>query len=103
MTSHGTMLVPMYVERIKRGSVSTHANAETVIDAGAIGVLDARDALGQVTSDQAMDLAIAKSREHGVGAVVVRNAFHFGGAFRYAEAAARSGCTAESSPPTPDR
>jgi LDH2 family malate/lactate/ureidoglycolate dehydrogenase len=92
VTSHGTLLVPMYVERIKRGSVSTHTNAEIVIDAGAIAVLDAQDAFGQVTSDQAMNLAIAKAREHGIGAVAVRNAFHFGGAFRYAEAAARSGC-----------
>lgn len=92
VTSHGTMLVPMYVERIRRGSVSTDAQAEMVIDAGAIAVLDARDALGQVTSDQAMALAISKSREHGVGVAVVRNAFHFGGAFRYAQVAAEAGC-----------
>jgi LDH2 family malate/lactate/ureidoglycolate dehydrogenase len=90
--SHGTMLVPMYVERIRRGSVARHSSAEVLVDAGAVAVLDARGALGQVTSDQAMDLAIAKSRLHGVGAVVVRNAFHFGGAFRYVEAAAMSGC-----------
>lgn len=92
VTSHGTMLVPMYVERIRRGSVSTDAQAEVVIDAGAIAVLDARDALGQVTSDQAMALAISKSREHGVGVAVVRNAFHFGGAFRYAQVAAEADC-----------
>lgn len=92
VTSHGTMLVPMYVERIRQGSVSRHTSAAVLVDAGAVAVLDGRDALGQLTSDQAMDLAVAKSRQYGVGAVVVRNAFHFGGAFRYVEAATRSGC-----------
>lgn len=92
VTSHGTMLVPMYVERLQKGSVARHSSAEVLVDAGAVAVLDARGALGQVTSDQAMELAVAKSRQHGVGAVVVRNAFHFGGAFRYVESAAMSGC-----------
>lgn len=92
VSSHGTMLVPMYIERIQSGSVSRHTKADVVVDVGGVALLDARDALGQVTSDQAMDLAITKARHHGVGAVVVRNAFHFGGAFRYAESAARAGC-----------
>lgn len=92
VSSHGTLLVPMYVERIQKGSVSTSSTADVVVDAGAIAVLDACNALGQVTSDQAMDLAVAKAKQHGVGVVVVRNAFHFGGAFRYVETATRAGC-----------
>ncbi|MCH5676632.1 Ldh family oxidoreductase [Streptomyces gilvus] len=90
--SHGVLLVPMYVERLRKGSVSTHENAEVVVDAGAIAVLDARHALGQLTGDQAMDLAIDKARTYGIGAVTVRRAFHFGGAYRYARAAAAAGC-----------
>jgi LDH2 family malate/lactate/ureidoglycolate dehydrogenase len=39
-----------------------------------------------------MRLAIARSREYGVGVTVARHAFHFGGAYRYALAAARAGC-----------
>jgi LDH2 family malate/lactate/ureidoglycolate dehydrogenase len=90
--SHGALLVPMYVERILHGSVSTHEAAEPVVDFCAVATLDARNALGQLTGDQAMRLAVDKARSFGLGAVAVRHAFHFGGAFRYAMAAAESGC-----------
>lgn len=92
VTSHGLMLLPMYVDRLRAGSVSTADRAEVVLDLGAVAVLDAGHALGQLTADQAMGLAMSKAATHGVGAVVVRHAFHFGGAYRYAEQAARGGC-----------
>jgi LDH2 family malate/lactate/ureidoglycolate dehydrogenase len=89
--SHGVMLVPMYAGRIRAGSVTTATRAEAVADFGAIGVLDAAHALGILTSDQAMALAVDKARRFGIGAVAVRRAFHFGGAFRYVQSAARAG------------
>jgi LDH2 family malate/lactate/ureidoglycolate dehydrogenase len=89
--SHGVMLVPMYLDRIEAGSVSVASSAEVVLDAGVVGVLDAHDCLGQLSGDQAMGLAIEKAGSLGVGIVTVRHAFHFGGAFRYARAAARQG------------
>jgi LDH2 family malate/lactate/ureidoglycolate dehydrogenase len=91
LASHGTHLVPVYVERLRQGSVSTRTAAEVLVDAGAIAVLDAGHALGVLTADQAMTLATAKAREYGIGAVAVRHAFHFGAAGRYARAAARAG------------
>ena len=90
--SHGTMLVPMYVERIREGSVSTAREAQVVHDAGAIAVLDAGHCLGQLSGDQAMALAVQKAQRYGIGAVTVRRAFHFGAAFRYARSAAAAGC-----------
>lgn len=90
--SHGSMLVPMYVDRLRAGSVSTAERAEPVLDAGAVAVLDGGNALGILTGDQAMTLAIAKARAHGLGAVAVRRAFHFGGAFRFVQQAATAGC-----------
>lgn len=89
--SHGVMLVPMYAERIGAGSVSTATEGEVVTDLGAIAVLDAKNALGILTGDQAMGLAVERARQFGIGAVAVRHAFHFGGAFRYVMAAARVG------------
>ena len=91
-SSHGTLLVPMYVERIRKGSVSTAEWAEVVLDTGAIAVLDAHHCLGQLSGDQAMAMAVDKARAFGVGAVTVRHAFHFGAAFRYVRAAAAAGC-----------
>ncbi len=90
--SHGAMLVSMYVDRLRSGSVSTQDEAEIIVDAGAVAVLDANHMLGQLSGDQAMDLAVSKAKSHGVGAVTVRRAFHFGGAFRYVQAATRAGC-----------
>jgi LDH2 family malate/lactate/ureidoglycolate dehydrogenase len=89
--SHGLMLVPMYAERIRAGSVTTATEAEVVTEFGAIAVLDAANALGILTGDQAMALAVERARQYGIGAVAVRHAFHFGGAFRFVMAAAAAG------------
>lgn len=91
-SSHGCLLVPMYVERLRRGSVSRNDVATVVSDFGAIAVLDAHHMLGQVSGDQAMELAVEKAKHFGIGAVTVRRAFHFGTASRYADKAAKQGC-----------
>lgn len=91
LASHGSHLVPVYVERLRQGSVSPRTDPKVLVDAGGIAVLDAGHALGVLTADHAMSLATAKAAEYGVGAVAVRHAFHFGAAGRYARAAARAG------------
>jgi LDH2 family malate/lactate/ureidoglycolate dehydrogenase len=92
MASHGVMLVDMYIERIRRGSVSTRGEAEVVSDRGCALVLDAGHALGHLTGEQAMELAIERAKRLGVGVVAVRHGFHFGTARRYAQQAAHAGC-----------
>ena len=91
VSSHGVLLVPMYVERLRAGSVSPRTEAELVADSGPLALLDGGNMLGQLSGDQAMSLAIEKAGEHGLGAVLVRHAFHFGGAFRYVQQAAEAG------------
>lgn len=92
LASHGVMLVPMYVERIREGSVSLNTEARVVRDEGTVVVLDAGNALGQLTAHQAMDLAVERALAHGLGGAAVRHAFHFGAAAPYALSAARRGC-----------
>ena len=92
IASHGVMLVPMYVERINKGSVSRRSAGEVVSEqAGAI-IIDAGNALGQLTSRQAVRLAVARAREIGLAAVAVHNGFHFGTAGRYARMMAQENC-----------
>lgn len=91
VSSHGVMLVPMYVERLCAGSVSPRTEAEPVADSGPLALLDGGNMLGQLSGDQAMSLAIEKAGRYGLGAVLVRHAFHFGGAFRYVQQAAEAG------------
>jgi LDH2 family malate/lactate/ureidoglycolate dehydrogenase len=89
--SHGVMLVPMYVDRLVAGSVATAGAASVVRDDGASLVLDAGNALGQITSRQAVDLLTERTRAHGLASVAVRNAFHFGAAGFWAHALADAG------------
>jgi LDH2 family malate/lactate/ureidoglycolate dehydrogenase len=92
IASHGVMLVPMYVERINKGSVSRRSAGEVISDRGGAMVIDAGNALGQLTSRQAVKLAVARAREIGLAAVAVRNGFHFGTAGRYARMMAEQNC-----------
>jgi LDH2 family malate/lactate/ureidoglycolate dehydrogenase len=92
IASHGVMLVPMYVERLIKGSVSRRRSGEVVSDNGGAIVIDGGNALGQLTARQAVKLAVGRAREIGLAAVAVRNAFHFGTAGRYARMMAERGC-----------
>ena len=92
IASHGMMLVPMYVERLINGSVSKRRLGEVVSDSAGAIVIDAGNALGQLTARQAVKLAVERAREHALAAVAVRNAFHFGTAGRYARLMAAAGC-----------
>ena len=89
--SHGVMLLPMYVERLRAGSVSRADSGRVATDHGGVLVIDAGNALGQITAQQAVRLLAERVPIHGLAAVAVRNAFHFGAAGYWAEALARKG------------
>ncbi len=91
VASHGVMLVPMYVDRIRAGSVVPGAHALIAHDVGSAVTLDAGNGLGQVSADQAVRLAIERARAHGMATVAVRNPFHFGTAGYWARAIAQAG------------
>jgi LDH2 family malate/lactate/ureidoglycolate dehydrogenase len=92
VASHGVMLVPMYVDRILQGSVSRRSGGDVISDRDAAIVIDANNALGQLTAHQAVGLAVQRAKEIGAAAVAIRNAFHFGTAGRYARLMADQGC-----------
>jgi LDH2 family malate/lactate/ureidoglycolate dehydrogenase len=89
--SHGLMLLPMYLERIEKGSVDPCASGRIVVDHGSRVTIDAGNALGHVTAEKAATLAVERARAHGLAAVAVRNAFHFGAAGRFARKIALAG------------
>lgn len=92
VASHGVMLVAMYLDRLLGGSISKKSVGEIVSVRDGAVVIDAGDALGQLTARQAVDLAVQHARQFGLAAVTVRNAFHFGTAGRYARMIADQGC-----------
>ncbi len=92
VSSHGVMLTDMYIERIRNGSISMKETVEIVSDRAGAVVLDSAHSLGQLTGDQAMDIAVERARCFAAGLVAVRHGFHFGTARRYALKAAAADC-----------
>lgn len=89
--SHGVMLLPMYVERFRAGSVSTASTGQIISDHDGALVLDAQNILGQLSSHQAVSLVIERATVRGFAAVAVRNGFHFGAAGYWAQMLAEQG------------
>ena len=92
--SHGVMRLSWYLARLKAGVCDPVAQPERVVDAGAIAVIDGKDAMGQVLAAQAAEQAVQRAKAHGIGAVAVRNSNHFGTAMYFTRMIARAGCVA---------
>jgi LDH2 family malate/lactate/ureidoglycolate dehydrogenase len=92
--SHGVLRLPWYAARLRSGVMSAATEPETLIDGGALLLLDGRSGVGQVLAGIARREAVARAREHGVGVVGVRNSNHFGTAMYYTRRAAQDGCVA---------
>lgn len=92
LSSHGVMLVDMYIDRLRKGAVSQRVSAAVVSERNGAVVLDAGHALGHLTGRQAMTIAVEKANQFGAGILSVRHGFHFGAAGRYAQQAAQAGC-----------
>ena len=69
LASHGLLQLPMYLERIERGSVDPTAKGEIVVDAGARLTLDAGNGLGHVTAEHADELRVRAQPRSGHGNV----------------------------------
>lgn len=78
VSSHGVALLPMYVERIRAGSVSLQATPTLTDDHGALVIMSANNSLGHKSAQVAVNLSIERAVHHAVSVVSVRNAFHFG-------------------------
>lgn len=91
IASHGMQRMAMYDHKLRHGMIDPSARATVVSDAKACAVLDGHSGMGQLISRDAMCLAIAKAREHGIGLVTVRDSNHFGTAGLYARLAADQG------------
>ncbi|MGH8210074.1 MAG: Ldh family oxidoreductase [Steroidobacteraceae bacterium] len=91
IASHGVMLLPMYVQRLRAGSVSAASDARVVSERDGTVVLDAQNVLGQLSSHQAVGILIERAPRYGLAAVAVRNGFHFGTAGYWARMLAERG------------
>lgn len=82
--SHGLIRLPIYVQRIQKGLVRSVSKVIVEQDSKVAAVLDGSFSAGQVVATKAMEMAIAKAAEYGVGVVTAKNSNHFGIAAHYA-------------------
>ena len=91
--SHGVnRFKPVYLDRIRDGIQNPITNFEIIKETPTTAVVDGHDGMGQVIGYRAMQLAIKKAKEYGMGMVVVRNSCHYGIAGYYPDMACRAGC-----------
>ncbi|MGI6368793.1 MAG: Ldh family oxidoreductase [Anaerolineae bacterium] len=76
--SHGVLRVRQYLANIRRGGMNPHARIRVERETPAIALVEADCAFGPVVTTYAMNLAIEKARQIGIGWVVIRNTTHQG-------------------------
>src|SRR5262249_522773 len=89
--SHGVVRVPRYVQMKSERRVVPDQKISVLVDTPTLAVVDGCFGFGQTVAPQAVELGIAKCREHGLAAVALRNAGHIGRVGDWAAMAADAG------------
>ena len=88
--THGSQRLEMYRQHINGGFVRIGAKPETVFETPMSAVVDGHAAMGQLVSRYAMQIAIDKAKQSGIGMVSVRNSNHYGIAAYYSSMPAKT-------------
>jgi len=81
----------IYIDRINDGILNTQTNIEVIKDGPTTAVIDGHNGMGMVIGKRAMQLAIDKAKQYGLGMVAVRNTTHYGIAGYYPLMAIKNG------------
>jgi uncharacterized oxidoreductase len=92
--SHGVMRIPEYVRWMEQNLVTIGAHIRIVHEAEAFAIVDGGWGFGQVIGREAMELAIRKCRQAGVGTVALSQCCHIGRIGDYPTMAANNGLAA---------
>jgi hydroxycarboxylate dehydrogenase B len=76
--SHGVIRIAQYIEWLERGDLCPDAEIRVVKDAGPLLAVEGNHGFGQVIGRWAMELAIAKAREHGFALMALSHCGHLG-------------------------
>lgn len=85
--SHGVGMIPRYAKSFLNGELQLNRQIEIAMDGGSVVTVDGLRGMGQAVTHQAMDLAIARARQHGVCVLGLRNSHHLGRVGHWAEQA----------------
>ncbi|MEM7346719.1 MAG: Ldh family oxidoreductase [Chloroflexota bacterium] len=86
--SHGIIRVVQYLGTIDAGNLDPTAEPVITKDVGAITVVDAQRAFGQVAAEYAMQISVDKAKTHGLAATTLTESNHVGRLGEWVEMAA---------------
>ena len=76
--SHGLNRLAMYVDDLQNGLCDPHADPKIIKESQSTAWIDGCNTLGVVVGEFAMNVAIKKAKETGIGWVNTKNSNHFG-------------------------
>jgi hydroxycarboxylate dehydrogenase B len=89
--SHGVLRIPAYLRQVENGSLQPAAEPQVTRETVATAVADAGRGWGHYSARWGMELAMAKARAAGIGAVTLAHCNHIGRLGEFVEQAARAG------------
>ena len=90
--SHGcNRFKPIYIDRIKKGTLLPVTKLETVKETPTTVVMDAHDGMGMVASYHMMERLIGKAKQYGMAGGAIRNSTHYGIAGYWTSMASKEG------------
>jgi uncharacterized oxidoreductase len=89
--SHGVGMIPRYVDALLEGGLRANQHPKVQVDAGALLALDGCQGYGQVIGHEAMEMAIARARQHGACVMTLGRAHHLGRIGQWGEQAVAQG------------
>jgi LDH2 family malate/lactate/ureidoglycolate dehydrogenase len=102
--SHGVRMLPALLDGIQKGKATANPNIKIVKEHKATCVIDGDNGPGRFVSIHAMNIAIKRAKEFGIGACSAIHVTHWGRAFAYTSRAAQDGtigiCTTNAIPNT---
>jgi len=76
--THGVTRLPIYIQRLQKGYVRKECKLTPIKDKGPTAFFEAHGSMGHIVAHRAMEKAIVKAEEYGIGWVSVKDSGHFG-------------------------
>jgi hydroxycarboxylate dehydrogenase B len=89
--SHGVGMIPRYIESLLEGGLKVNQHPAVKFDGGAMMSLDGNAGYGQVIGLEAMEIGIARAKEHGMCVMGLGRAHHLCRIGQWAEQAVAAG------------
>ncbi|MFH1567206.1 MAG: Ldh family oxidoreductase, partial [Gemmatimonadota bacterium] len=91
VVSHGVQQVERYVRSYQRGAMNPRPEIRVLREGPATAALSGDGGLGMIAATRAMEMAVAKARDLGVGVVTTTYHDHVGSSGKYVRLALRQG------------